>query len=152
MKQFHLINDSVRQNAIEFIRQLPVDEKRPLVLDIKEMTRTLAQNRMLWACLNDVSMQVVWYGRKLDSESWKHVFSASLKAQEAVPGINGGFVVLGQSTRKMRVSEMCDLITLIHAFGAEHNVKFSDNAALAKEWASRFGEQNYGDNNPCPPY
>jgi hypothetical protein len=94
---------------------------------------------MLWACLHDVSSQVVWYGRKLDSESWKHIFSAGLKGQETVPGINGGFVVLGQSTSKMRVSEMRDLITLIHAFGAEQSVRFSDESARAAEWAGRFG-------------
>jgi len=39
-------------------------------------------------------------GRKLDEESWKHVFSAAVQQQDAVPGINGGFVVLGISTRK----------------------------------------------------
>lgn len=53
--------------------------------------------------------------------------------------INGGFVVLGQSTSKMRVSEMRDLITLIHAFGAEQSVRFSDESARAVEWAGRFG-------------
>lgn len=84
---------------------------------------------------------MVWYGKKLDSESWKHIFSASLKGQETVPGINGGFVVLGQSTSKMRVSEMRDLITLIHAFGAERNVRFSDESARAAEWANRFGSR-----------
>ena len=75
----------------------------------------------------------------MDAESWKHVFSAALKQQETVPGINGGFVVLGQSTSKMRVSEMRDLITIIHAFGAEQNVSFSDESARAAEWANRFG-------------
>lgn len=138
-QQFLLRNTNIRANAINAINQLQLDEKRPVVIEIKEMTRSLAQNRMLWACLNDVAEQVVWYGRKLTSESWKHIFSASLKGQQTVPGIDGGFVVLGQSTSKMPVSEMRDLITLIHAFGAEHDVRFSDESAQAKEWASRFG-------------
>lgn len=139
-KQTYLLrNSSVRQNCIEAIKQLPTDSDRPLQITIQEDTRSLAQNRMLWACLHDVSSQVVWYGKKLDSESWKHIFSASLKGQETVPGINGGFVILGQSTSKMRVSEMRDLITIIHAFGAEQNVRFSDESARAAEWANRFG-------------
>lgn len=46
-QQFHLINESVKQNAINFIRTLPVDQKRPLILDIKEMTRKLDQNRKM---------------------------------------------------------------------------------------------------------
>lgn len=138
-QQFLLRSSSIRANAINAINQLHLDDKRPLVVEIKEMTRTLAQNRMLWSCLNDVAEQVVWYGQKLNSESWKHIFSASLKGQQTVPGIDGGFVVLGQSTSKMPVSEMRDLITLIHAFGAERNVRFSDESACAREWASRFG-------------
>lgn len=139
-KQTYLLrNSSVKQNCITTIQQLPTDSARPLQITIQEDTRSLAQNRMLWACLHDVSQQVVWYGRKMDAESWKHVFSAALKQQETVPGINGGFVVLGQSTSKMRVSEMRDLITIIHAFGAEQNVRFSDESARAAEWANRFG-------------
>jgi len=138
-KTYLLRNSSVKQNCITAIQQLPTDTDRPLQITIQEDTRSLAQNRMLWACLHDVSQQVVWYGRKMDAESWKHVFSAALKQQETVPGINGGFVILGQSTSKMRVSEMRDLITIIHAFGAEQNVRFSDESARAAEWAQRFG-------------
>ncbi len=139
-KQTYLLRDSnIRRNCIEAIQQLPASPDRPLQITIQEDTRSLAQNRMLWACLHDVSQQVTWYGRKLDSECWKHVFSAALKQQETVPGINGGFVVLGHSTSKMRVSEMRDLITIIHAFGAEHNVRFSDESARAAEWSNRFG-------------
>ncbi|CAX60727.1 phage NinB protein [Erwinia billingiae Eb661] len=141
MKQTFVLRDSnIRQHIISTIQQLPANFSKPYQIVIQEDTRSLAQNRMLWSCLNDVSRQVIWYGRKMDSESWKHVFSASLKKQDTVPGIDGGFVVLGQSTSKMRVSEMRDLITLIHAFGANHNVTFSDESARAAEWASRFGD------------
>lgn len=141
MKQTFVLRDSnIRQHIISTIQQLPANPSRPYQIVIQEDTRSLAQNRMLWSCLNDVSSQVVWYGRKMDPESWKHVFSASLKKQDTVPGIDGGFVVLGQSTSKMRVGEMRDLITLIHAFGANHNVTFSDESARAAEWAGRFGD------------
>jgi hypothetical protein len=141
VKQTFVLRDSnIRQHIISTIQQLPANTSKPYQIVIQEDTRSLAQNRMLWSCLNDVSRQVIWYGRKMDSESWKHVFSASLKKQDTVPGIDGGFVVLGQSTSKMRVSEMRDLITLIHAFGANHNVTFSDESALAAEWAGRFGD------------
>ena len=78
----------------------------------------------------------------MDSESWKHVFTAALKGQETVPGLNGGFVVLGQSTRKMSVREMSDLIELMNAFGAEHGVRWSEESRQAIEWSIRWGEQN----------
>jgi hypothetical protein len=96
-----------------------------LRLSVKPETRSTAQNSRMWAMLEDVSRQVEWHGRKLSKEDWKHVFSASLKKQDAVPGIDGGFVVLGQSTSKMTVREMNDLMTLMEAFGAEHEVRFS---------------------------
>jgi hypothetical protein len=49
-------------------------------------------------------------------------------------------VVIGQSTSKMRVSEFGELLELIQAFGAEKNVKWSDEARLALEWKARFGD------------
>ena len=81
----------------------------------------------MWAALAHVSRQVEWHGQKLTPEDWKHVFSASLKQQRAVPGIDGGFVVLGQSTSKMTVREMSDLMEVIACFGAEHGVRFTSN-------------------------
>lgn len=136
---FFLIDRQRQQNCTEFIRQLPTNPDSPLVVTIQERTRTLDQNAKLWACLNDVSEQVNWHGRKLTSEEWKHVFTAALKRQDVVPGIDGGFVVLGQSTSKMKVSEMRDLIELISAFGAEHGVRFGDDATCAMRWAARYG-------------
>lgn len=70
-QQFHLINEGVKQNAINFIRTLPVDDKRPLVLDIKEATRTAIQNRKMWPLLKDLSNQVTWFGNKYDPDDWK---------------------------------------------------------------------------------
>lgn len=98
---------------------------RRFILSIKPETRSLLQNARLWAMLTEISQQVDWYGRKLTPEEWKHVFTASLKKQDVVPGLDGGFVVLGQSTSKMTKGEMADLQTLMEAFGAEQGVKFS---------------------------
>lgn len=53
------------------------------------------------------------------------MLTASQKQQKVVPGIDGGFVVLGAHTSKMSVAEMADLITLCLAFGHERGVKFS---------------------------
>jgi hypothetical protein len=98
---------------------------RRVVVEIKPETRTLAQNARLWAMLTDVSKQVNWYGRKLSEEEWKHVFTASLAKQDVVPGIDGGFVVLGKSTSKMTKPEMSELQQLIEAFGAQQGVRFT---------------------------
>lgn len=94
-------------------------------LTVKPATRSSAQNRRLWAMLADISKQVVWHGQKMESEDWKHIFSASLKRTRVCPGIDGGFVVLGQSTSQMTRGEMSEMQELMEAFGAEHEVRFS---------------------------
>lgn len=126
-QQFILRNDAIRHNAMAAINALLIGpDVAPMVVEIKPLTRTIDQNSKLWACLADVSKSVVWHGRRLSSEEWKHVFTASLKKQEVVVGIDGGFVVLGQSTSDMSKKELSDLIELIHAFGAEHFVTFNN--------------------------
>ena len=95
-----------------------------LTLEIRPEKRSDAQNRRLWALLADIAAQVDWYGQKLTSEEWKDVFSASLKRTKVVPGLDGGFVVCGQSTSKMTKAEMCELQELMEAFGAEKGVRF----------------------------
>lgn len=90
--------------------------------------RTAAQNRRMWAMLSDVSQQVNWYGTRLTPDEWKDVFTASLKRQKVVPGLDGGFVVVGGRTSRMSKSLFSDLITLMLAFGADplHIVCWSD--------------------------
>jgi hypothetical protein len=101
------------------------------VVTISEPTRTLEQNALMWPLLQEVSRQVDWYGQKLTDEEWKDVFSASLKKQKVVPGLDGGFVVCGQRTSKMSKKEFSELIELIYAFGAQKGVKFSDERIAA---------------------
>jgi len=99
---------------------------KKLVLALTEETRSTEQNAKMWATLGEIANQVDWYGQKLTSEEWKWVLSASLKKQRAVQGIDGGFVVLGQSTSKMTIAEMSEMIELALAFGTQQGVSFDD--------------------------
>ena len=96
-----------------------------LELTIKREKRSLDQNALLWSVLTDLSKQVKWYDQTLTKEEFKDLLTAGLKKQKAVPGIDGGFVMLGTSTSAMTKEEMSDLITLAHAFGDERGVKWS---------------------------
>ena len=78
----------------------------------------------MWANLEDIAQQVVWYGVKLTKDEWKDVLTAALKKQKVVPGIEGGFVIIGARTSKMTVPEMTELIELSTAFGTQQGVKF----------------------------
>lgn len=94
--------------------------------------RTLDQNQKLWPLLHDVARQVPWQvdgeTRKISEENWKDIFTAALKQQRMVPGIDGGIVVLGAHTSRMSKREMSELIELIQAFGAQHGVTWTEEA------------------------
>lgn len=113
------------ERARVFAKGKLLTNRKKLTIEVKDVNRSLEQNARMWAMLADVSRQVDWYGRKLTPEEWKHVFSASLKKQDVVPGLDGGFVVLGQSTSKMSISEMAALMELMEAFGAQKGVRFT---------------------------
>jgi hypothetical protein len=83
--------------------------------------------------LKDLSEQVNWHGSKLTPEEWKDVCSAALKRYRVVPGIDGGFVVLGLSTSRMDKQTFSELLELIIAFGAEHDVTWSEPAKKSFE-------------------
>ena len=121
-RTFHLVHKQARQRALEALQDAPDG----YVVTIHEPTRNLEQNAALWAALSDISKQVEWYGQKLTPEEWKDVFTASLKRQKVVPGLDGGFVVCGLSTSKMGKSEFSQLLDIAYAFGAEKEVKFHD--------------------------
>jgi len=101
-----------------------------LTLEIKRATRSTEQNALFWSLLTDLSQQCEWAvdGQmvKLSPEEVKHILTASLKRhQRMARGIDGGLVVLGQSTSRMTVAEMAELITLGHAYGDSQGVRWS---------------------------
>ena len=119
---FILSHDQARSNAIEAVKSAP----QGYAVTVAEPRRTLDQNARLWAMLGDIARQVEWYGKRLEPEDWKHVFSSALRKLEVVPNLDGsGFVALGLSTSRMSKRELGDLMTLIEAFGAERGVEWS---------------------------
>lgn len=121
---FRLVHAEARRRAAQAVAEAP----EGWIVKISEPTRSLDANAALWAMLADVSEQVVWYGQKLPAEDWKAIFTAALKRSKVVPGIDAGtFVVCGQSTSKMTKADFSDLLQVVQAFGAKHNVTFRDS-------------------------
>ncbi|WP_148716472.1 recombination protein NinB [Chitinolyticbacter meiyuanensis] len=137
-QQFICHTDHIKHNAMHAVAQLRPGDGKPMVVEIRPCTRTIDQNAKLWSVLTDIADQVNWHGQKLSKEDWKHVLTAALQKMRVVPAIDGaGFVALGMSTSRMTVAEMCELIELAQAFGAEHGVMWGDDARQAMEWAKR---------------
>jgi hypothetical protein len=120
---FPLRNEMDRQRAIACLQKIDLDAGWTWTM--REEVRSDQQNRRMWAMLRDISRQVEWYGQMLKDEDWKHIFSASVEQQRAVPGLNGGFVVLGISTRKQSKKWFNDMFEVMEAFAAERGVKFT---------------------------
>jgi len=116
-----------RQRAAQFLANAPADA----VVTFSRLKRTGIQNAKLHALITDVASQVPWSGAKRDVEAWKDIFTAALRSAkhglDVVPGINGGFVLLGMHTSQMTKAEVAELIELIYQFGAEHEVRFHED-------------------------
>lgn len=102
-------------------------------VEFKAAKRSLPQNARFYAMLTDISTQVLWHGMKLNVQDWKMIFLNALKRElRLVPNLEGnGFVNLGTSSSDLSKEEMTDAIELLFKFGAEHGVKFQDEAEAA---------------------
>ncbi|MCL7941200.1 recombination protein NinB [Halomonas sp. ATCH28] len=118
---WEMVNKALRAGAVEVVLRRPSE------------LRSLSQNAKLWPMLEDVASQqqlvidgsLEWASR----EDWKDVFTSALRRhQRMAKGIDGGMVVLGMRTSKMRKQEFSDLIELIYAYGAENGVQWSEKA------------------------
>lgn len=122
-----LSNEQELQRAAKWLQAAPAGTR----LEFKAPKRSLPQNDLMWAALTDIASQVKWHGLKLTPDDWKLIFLDSLKRElRMVPNLDGnGFVSLGRSSSDLSKAEMTDLIDLIHAFGANHDVVFHDRGA-----------------------
>jgi hypothetical protein len=99
-----------------------------LVLEVRGMTRTDGQNRMMHSILKDLSDQVTWFEKKLTPDGWKHMLTGHLAGVELVPNMDGtGFVSLtnGKPTSSMTKREISDLFELAWSFGSDKGVQWS---------------------------
>ena len=102
------------------------------VVTLRGVKRSIPQNSRLWAMLTDIAVQADWplgSGIKRKPEVWKDLMTGAVKAAagglEIVPGLEGGFMILGLRTSEMSVGEMKELQDYIEAWGAQHNISFS---------------------------
>lgn len=116
-----------RSKVARLVAELPKFSR----IEIKGPARTLDQNSKLWAMLTDLSEQAEWAGKPRSTHDWKDLMTAAVKVAaglEAVPGLEGGLMILGLHTSDMDVEEMADVITYMLKWGDEHGVVWSDPA------------------------
>lgn len=118
-----------RQRALGIVQAAPTGSR----VEIKAAKRTLPQNSLLWSMLSDIATELPWHGTKLTADDWKLIFLDALNREvRLVPNLDGdGMVNLGRRSSDLSKQEMGDLIELIKAFGANHNIKFIDERDAA---------------------
>ncbi len=118
-----------RAKAHAWINQAPFGTR----VEFKQSKRTIPQNDRFWAMLSDIAAQLTWHGQKLRPDDWRFIFLDALDRElRIVPNLDGtGFVNLGRSSSDLSKEEMSNLIELIAAFGAQHGVRFQDEAERA---------------------
>jgi len=113
-----------REKAVSWVQKAPPGTR----VEFKAAKRTLPQNDRMWAMLTDIAQQLEWHGVRLTPDQWKLIFLDALKREVAiVPNIDGtGFVNIGTSSSDLSKGEMSDLMELIAAFAAKHEVTLND--------------------------
>ena len=101
-----------------------------LTLEIRPEKRSDAQNRLLHACLGEISKQVEWAGCKRDVDTWKRLLTAAwLRARgepiEMLPALDGhGVDIVFRRTSQLTKAECAELSEFVMAWAAEQGVKF----------------------------
>ncbi|MDP0142239.1 recombination protein NinB [Glaesserella parasuis] len=120
-QKYFLRTEKIKNNALEFVKALPIDEKKPLVVEVKPITRNLEQNAKFHAMCGDIARQVQFNGEWLPLETWK-VFLISAHAEATkegsrlVIGLEGELVNIRESTAQMSVKRMASLIEYVQAY------------------------------------
>ncbi len=122
-----LIGQRQRQFAHQCIDQAPTD----YVCTLKQKTRTLEQNAKFHAMCADVSKQCKYAGAKRSVQQWKLIFIsghavATNQTAECVPGLEGEFLNLRESSAEMGVKRLTSVIEYMLAWGAENDVVWSE--------------------------
>jgi hypothetical protein len=97
------------------------------IAEFKDATRTLEQNAKFHALCSDVAKSgAKWMGKIRTADQWKvlfvsgHAIATGLGA-EVVPGLEGEFVNIRESTAKMSKSRGSSLIEYVLAWCAEND-------------------------------
>jgi hypothetical protein len=118
-----------RARAMAWVEKAPAGTR----ITFQASRRSLPQNAKLWCLLTEVASQREHCGRKYTPDQWKVLFMhACGREVQFIPALDGStFIPWGFRSSDLSKDEMSELIEFIIAWGAEHGVKFKDDAEAA---------------------
>ncbi len=119
---FVLAHAQAKMRALQAVQDAP----EGYVVTIKPPTRNLEQNAKFHALCSDLAKAgVQWAGKPRTAEQWKVLLvsghaMATKQGSDMVPGLEGEFVNLRESTALMSKARSSSLIEYAQAFVASH--------------------------------
>ena len=119
---FVMAHPVARQRALDAVRQAP----EGFVVTVSEPTRSGDQNAKFHALCTDIARSgLEWMGKRRTAAEWKVLLVsghsiATKQGADIVPGLEGEFVNLRESTAAMSRSRGSSLIEYTLAFCAQH--------------------------------
>ena len=124
MRLTRTITSTNRDELVAALKAAPVGA----IFELVDDPRTLAQNRLMWALLNEVSAQLPWGDppQTYEPEDWKNCFmKAAGHKLRFMPAVDGdGVVALGYRSSKLTKEKFSDLIETIYSQGLQRGVVF----------------------------
>lgn len=127
-RRYILAHQVARQRAMEDVRTAP----EGYVVRVEPPTRTLDQNAKFHAICGDIAKSgLTWAGKERTDAQWKVLLvsghaMATKEGAEMVPGLEGEFVNLRESTALMSVKRSASLIEYTLAFCAHNGVRLTE--------------------------
>ena len=133
MKQtFIMAHATARQRAVQAVQQAPEGH----FVTIAEPTRNADQNAKFHSICSDIAKSgMQWAGKKRSAAQWKVLLVsghavATKEGADMVPGMEGEFVNLRESTALMSVRRAASLIEYSIAFCAINRIELSEPRQL----------------------
>jgi hypothetical protein len=104
------------------------------MVKVGETVRSLDQNSALWPLLAQFSKQLKWpvNGERiqLEPEEWKDILTAAFRNEQhrIAQGLNGGMVILGMRTSRMRKTEFSQFLEFVNATAVDRGVNLKPEA------------------------
>lgn len=123
-KTYILVHDTARSRALQAVLDAPAGHR--VVID--EPRRTASQNDHFHALCGDIAKSgIKWMGKPRTPKQWKVLLVsghavATKEEAEVVPGLEGEFVNIRESTALMSVKRGASLIEYTLAFCANNDI------------------------------
>lgn len=124
---FYLAHDEARRRVAQFAMTGPEGWR----VEFRAPKRSDLQSSKMHAMFGDIARQHLYIGRHLTSTQWKTLFIsghaiATGAGADMVPGLEGEFCNIRESSASMSIKRMSSVIEYTYAYGAQHNIKWKN--------------------------